>query len=89
MRQVLRDRYRVDLFKSAEAHEYVEEVLQRARQNIPIARELGIKIANGFDTSNAESRGQNALEIIAMTKLGMMPIEALRAATTAAAELMG
>ena len=81
--------YRVDQVKSPEARKYMQEVLQRARQNIPIARELGIKIANGFDPSDAESHGQNAHEIIAMTKLGLMPIEAIRTATIAAAELMG
>lgn len=81
--------YRVDQVKSPEAHKYMEEVLQRARQNIPIARELGVRIANGFDPSSAESHGQNAHEIIAMTKLGLTPMEAIRAATTTAAELMG
>lgn len=81
--------YRVDKTTSAQAHKYMEEVLQRARQNIPIARELGVKIANGFDPSSAEEHGQNAHEIIAMTKLGLTPIEAIRAATTTAADLMG
>jgi imidazolonepropionase-like amidohydrolase len=80
--------YRVDEVKSAEAHKYMEEVLQRARQNILIARQFGVKIANGFDPSNAESHGQNAHEIIAMTKLGLTPMEAIRAATTNAADLM-
>jgi imidazolonepropionase-like amidohydrolase len=81
--------YHVDRAKSPRAREYMQEVLQRARQNIPIARELGVKIANGFDPSNAESHGKNAQEIIAMTKLGLPPIEAIRAATTSAADLMG
>jgi imidazolonepropionase-like amidohydrolase len=81
--------YRVDQVKSPEAHKYMAEVLQRARQNIPIARELGVRIANGFDPSSPDSHGQNAQEIIAMTKLGLTPIEAIRAATTTAAELMG
>jgi imidazolonepropionase-like amidohydrolase len=81
--------YRVDQVKSEEAHKYMAEVLQRARQNIPIARELGVRIANGFDPSSPDSHGQNAQEIIAMTKLGLTPIEAIRAATTTAAELMG
>lgn len=78
-----------DQTSSPRARKYMEEVLQRARQNIPLARELGIRIANGFDPSNAESHGQNAHEIIAMTKLGLTPMEAIRAATTTAAELMG
>jgi hypothetical protein len=64
--------YRVNQVKSPEAHQYIEEVLQRPRQNIPIARELGVRIANGFDPSSPESHGQNAHEIIAMTKLGLM-----------------
>jgi imidazolonepropionase-like amidohydrolase len=81
--------YRVDQVKSPGAHKYMEGVLDRARQNIPIARELGVKIANGFDPSSAESHGQNAHEIIAMTKLGLTPQEAITAATATSAELMG
>ena len=75
--------------RSPQAHKYMEEVLQRARRNIPIARELGVKIANGFDPASAEEQGKNAQEIIAMTKLGLPPIEAIRAATANAADLMG
>src|ERR1700730_8717479 len=81
--------YHVDSTRSPEARKYIEGVLQRARQNIPIARELGVKIANGFDPSSAEDHGQNAHEIIAMTKLGLPPIEAIRAATITAADLLG
>lgn len=81
--------YRIEQVRSAEGRKYMQDVLQRARQNISTARELGVKIANGFDASSAESHGQNAHEIIAMTKLGLPPIEAIRAATTTAAELMG
>ena len=81
--------YHVDSAKSPPAREYMQAVLERARQNIPIARALGVKIANGFDSSSAETQGKNAQEIIAMTKLGLPPIEAIRAATTSAADLMG
>src|SRR5215469_3314156 len=81
--------YHVDSEKSPRAREYMQAALQRAQQNIPIARELGVKIANGFDPSSAETHGKNAQEIIAMTKLGLPPIEAIRAATTSAADLMG
>jgi len=66
----------VERTNSPQARKYMEGVLQRARQNIPIAREVGVKIANGFDPSNAEAHGRNALEIIAMTKLGLSPLEA-------------
>jgi imidazolonepropionase-like amidohydrolase len=81
--------YQVEHTNSLRAHKYMQEVLQRARQNIPIARELGVKIANGFDASSAEGHGQNAHEIIAMTKLGLTSLEAIRAATSTAADLLG
>lgn len=81
--------YRVDRSQSPAARKYMEEVLQRARQNILIAREVGVKIANGFDPSSAEAQGKNAREIIAMSKLGLSPIEAIRSATANGADLMG
>src|SRR5580704_18205393 len=81
--------YAVDTAKSPQPHKYMQETLERTRQNISIARELGVKIANGFDPDSAETHGKNAREIIAMTKLGLPTIEAIRAATTNAAELMG
>jgi imidazolonepropionase-like amidohydrolase len=81
--------YGANSASSPAAREYMQEVLQRARQNIPIARDLGVKIANGYDASSAEGHGQNAREITAMTKLGLPPIEAIRAATASAADLMG
>src|SRR5262249_37393159 len=81
--------YGADSARSPAARDYTQEVLQRARQNIAIARELGVKIAIGYDASSAEGHGQNAREITAMTKLGLPPIEAIRAATASAADLMG
>src|SRR5580693_7688686 len=81
--------YAVDTAKSPQPRKHMEETLQRARQNISTARELGVKIANGFDPASAGEHGKNAHEIIAMSKLGLSPLEAIRAATTNAAELMG
>jgi imidazolonepropionase-like amidohydrolase len=68
---------------------YLEDILQRARQNIDIARELDVKIANGFDPASAEAHGKNADEIVTATELGLTPLEAIRAATINAADLMG
>jgi imidazolonepropionase-like amidohydrolase len=68
---------------------YLEDTLQHARENIAIARKLGIKIANGFDPASAESHGRNADEIVTATELGLPPVEAIRAATINAADLMG
>lgn len=81
--------YGVDQAKSPADRKHMEEVLQRASENIRIARELGVRIANGFDPASAETHGENAREIVAMTKLGLTPIEAIRAATIGAADLMG
>jgi imidazolonepropionase-like amidohydrolase len=81
--------YAVETAKSPQQHKYMEETLERTRQNISIARELGVKIANGFDPSSADAHGKNAHEIIAMTKLGLPALEAIRAATINAADLMG
>ena len=81
--------YQVDSARSPEARKRMQEIVERVRQNIAMAQELGVKIANGFDPSTAEDHGRNAREIIAMTKLGLPLIEAIRAATTSAADLMG
>jgi imidazolonepropionase-like amidohydrolase len=81
--------YAVDTAKSPQPHKHMQEALDRTRQNISTARELGVKIANGFDPASADEHGKNAREIIAMSKLGLPPLEAIRAATTSAAELMG
>src|SRR5579863_3677655 len=81
--------YAVGTAKSPQTHKYMQETLQRTRQNISTARELGVKIANGFDPASAEEHGKNAREIIAMTKLGLSPLEAIRSATANASELMG
>ena len=81
--------YRVDQVKSPEAHKYMSEVLARTRQNFVIARELSIRIANGFDASSADGQGKNARELIAMTRLGLPAAETLQAATVNAAELLG
>jgi imidazolonepropionase-like amidohydrolase len=81
--------YAVDTAKSPQPRNYMQETVQRMRQNLSTARELGVRIANGFDPSSPEAHGKNAHEIVAMTKLGLPPLEAIRAATTSSAELMG
>jgi imidazolonepropionase-like amidohydrolase len=81
--------YEVDQAKSPRARKYMTDVLARARQNFAIARELGVRIANGFDADSADTQGKNARELIAMNKLGLSSIESIRAATANAAELMG
>jgi imidazolonepropionase-like amidohydrolase len=63
--------------------------LDGLKHAMSMAQEVGIKIANGSDAADANSHGHNAVELEAMTKRGLTPIEAIRAATTSAADLIG
>lgn len=65
-----------------------EAFLQGLQQEIQMAMNVGVKIAAGFDASHPEGQGKNAYELAALTRRGMPPIEAIRAATVNAAELM-
>ena len=67
----------------------------KARQIIPLAKEshrqavkAGVKIAFGTDAA-VYPHGLNAREFAVYVDYGMSPIEAIRAATTAAADLLG
>jgi len=56
---------------------------------VATAKELGVKIADGSDASSAERHGKNAEELEAMHRRGLTALEAIRAATTSAADLIG
>jgi len=71
-----------------ERRERLEALLQSIQQTIQQAMKLGVKIASGFDAGSAARQGRNADELVALTKHGMPPVEAIRAATLNAAELM-
>src|ERR1700676_1466285 len=68
-----------------EAKRFLEGIQQEVQQ----AKALGLKIANGSDAARAQLHGRNADELVAMTKRGLTSIEAIRAATTNSAELLG
>lgn len=63
------------------------EVFPRAKRTISKAIERGVKIACGTDAP-AIPHGRNAKELTALVDRGMTPIQAIRAATTVAAELI-
>lgn len=71
------------------AREFREKTLQGLRQKVALAYKLGVKIVSGFDASSASGQGRNAWEVVALQRAGLPPIEAIRAATTRAAELLG
>jgi imidazolonepropionase-like amidohydrolase len=63
------------------------EVFPRARATISKAIERGAKVACGTDAP-AIPHGRNAKELIALVDRGMTPVQAIRAATTVAADLI-
>jgi imidazolonepropionase-like amidohydrolase len=67
----------------------LEAFVQGTYEEIHMAISAGVKIADGFDASSEGSHGKNAEELVAMVRRGMTSIDAIRAATVNAAELMG
>src|SRR5918994_684659 len=63
------------------------DVFPKSRATISKAIERGVKIACGTDAP-AIPHGRNAKELIALVDRGMTPVQAIRAATTVAAELI-
>lgn len=73
----------------ANRRRYAESTLQEARKVVAQAYQLGVKLASGYDAGLAREQGHNAREIVALHHAGLPPLEALRAATVRAAELLG
>src|SRR3954451_3779868 len=63
------------------------EVLPRAKAMLPKAIAAGVRIACGTDAP-AVPHGHNAKELGALVARGMTPMQAIRAATVVAAELV-
>jgi imidazolonepropionase-like amidohydrolase len=65
-----------------------KDVMPTARKNLARAFAAGVKVAFGTDAA-VYPHGLNAREFAVYVKLGMTPINAIRTATTGAAELLG
>jgi len=63
------------------------EVFPRAKTMLPKAIDMGVRIACGTDAP-AIPHGQNAKELCTLVERGMTPMQAIRAATVTAAELV-
>jgi imidazolonepropionase-like amidohydrolase len=64
------------------------EVFPRAKETISKAIKKGARIACGTDAP-AIPHGRNAKELVALVDRGMTPLQAIRAATTVSADLIG
>jgi imidazolonepropionase-like amidohydrolase len=72
-----------------QARQFRDKTLQSLRKGVVLAHTLGVKIVSGFDASSAPGQGSNAWEVVALQRAGLPPIEAIRSATSRAAELLG
>ena len=83
----LADRINLDVLP-AHIQQKARAVLPQARASLRKAIAAGVKIAFGTDAA-VYPHGENAREFAVLTSLGMPTIEALRAATIYAADLLG
>jgi imidazolonepropionase-like amidohydrolase len=72
-----------------EQRERIEAFLRGIEQEVRDAMSLGVKVASGFDASEAGLHGKNAEELVGLVRRGLSPADAIRAATVNAAELLG
>src|SRR5690606_20973428 len=79
----------MDLSRAApELRAKAEEVFPTAKRTVSAAIERVVRIASGAEAA-AIPHGRNAKELVALVERGMTPLQAIRAATTVAAELIG
>lgn len=74
---------------TGDARKRYDDFLQGTYEEIKLAKSLGVKIASGYDAGSVELQGKNAEELVSLTKRGLTSLEAIRAATITAAELLG
>jgi imidazolonepropionase-like amidohydrolase len=74
---------------TSEQEKSFDAFVHSTEQEVQQAMALGIKIPSGFDAGSVDLQGRNAEELVALNRRGMPPLEAIRAATVNAAELLG
>lgn len=73
---------------SADSAHKAREIAPQMRSSFALAYRGGVKIALGSD-AGVFPHGDNARELVEMVRLGMKPMDALVAATSGAAQLLG
>jgi imidazolonepropionase-like amidohydrolase len=73
---------------SPEMKQRLDKFLKGTEDEIQMAMSLGVKMAAGFDAAGPEGQGKNAAELVALTRRGMTPLQAIQAASVSAAELL-
>jgi imidazolonepropionase-like amidohydrolase len=63
--------------------------LEAMNKSVGMAKQIGVRFADGSDPESASRHGKNAEELQSMTRRGLTTLEAIRAATTSAADLIG
>jgi imidazolonepropionase-like amidohydrolase len=66
----------------------LEKHISATRKTVQRARDAGVRMAAGSDASDTKAHGRNASELVALKNAGLSSIEAIRASTSTAAELM-
>lgn len=67
-----------------------EHMLPRLGETVQRAHRMGVKIVTGADTQyGPESLSRISGEVMSLVELGLTPVQALRSATTVAADLLG
>ena len=64
-------------------------MLENKQKILLAARDMGVKIALGYDAAEESLHGTNGSEIVALTEAGFSNLEAIRIATLGGAELLG
>ena len=82
-------RNRLAITTNERERQWLEKMLAAIAETLRRAREVGVKVATGADPADAADHGANAREIVALTEAGYSNLEAIRAATTIAADLVG
>lgn len=73
---------------SLETIQRMDQFLKGIQDEIQMALTLGVKMAAGFDAGGPGGQSKNASELLALTRRGLTPLQAIQCATIHASELM-